>query len=329
MKRRQFLGLFTLTAAAGLLAGCADEAPRVDKVLPPAEEEIPNLDADQVRSVLNELTKVLTKADEAKNADLLVERVKDPALTMRRGYYTLAQKTDAKVPTLFMDQSTVTVTKSEEWPRAIVLGTEIVEGELPSVLLITQADARSPYMLESWARLFPSSKLQTIKVSEGSPIVKVDSAEYVETPLKAMQTWGSRLNNAELDPQRYALDDFTKFYLDEKQSLNEQVVKVGTVTYRNVLVEDRITAVKLADGSALVFGWFNQDQIYTRTAEKGALKVQGVHAALLEGDDDEVKLNEPVTAYYTVAVAMVLPVVGSKEPIKVIAAERVLREVKR
>lgn len=329
MKRREALGLFALTATASLLAACADQAPRVDKVVPNPDVATPNLDADQVRSVLNELTKVLSKADEAKNADLLVERVKDPALTMRRGYYTLAQKTQAKVPTLFMNQATATVTKSEEWPRAIVLGTEIVEGELPSVLLITQADARSPYMLENWARLFPSSKLQTIKVSEGSPVVKADSAEYVETPLKAMQTWASRLNGVEVDLQRYTVDDFTKFYLEEKKRLSDQLGKVGKVTYTAKLQEDALTAVKLADGSALVFGYLNQDLVYSRTEEKGSLKVQGIHATLLEGDDDEVRADSPVTASYTVSVAMVLPVVGSKDPIKVIAAERVLRQVTR
>lgn len=329
MKRRQALAFFAFTALAASLSACSSEAPKVAKVTKKVSEETPNLDADQIRSVLNELTKVLSKADQAKNANLLVERVKDPALSMRRGYYQLAAKTEAKVPTLFMDQHTATVTKSEEWPRAIVLGTEIVEGELPSVILITQVDARSPYMLESWARLFPGQKLQTIKVSEGAPVVKRDSAEYLEQPLKAMQEWVSRLTGAEVAGEKYTFDDFTKFCAEEKQRVNEQVAAVGAVEYAAKLDENSVIAVKLADGSALVFGYLNLDMIYKRTAEKGVMKVQGVHAAFLEGDDDEVKPKQPVTAAYTVSIAMVLPVVGSKKPISVIAAERVLRHVKR
>lgn len=329
MKRREALGLFALSAVAMGLSACSDEAPKVDKVLETVQEETPNLDADQVRSVLNELTKVLSKADEAKNADLLSERVKDPALSMRKGYYELAKKTDVKVPTLFLDQDTATVTKSEDWPRAIVLGSELVEGELPSIILITQADARAPYMLSSWARMFPGQKLQTIKVSEGAPVVKKDSPDYLETPLAAMQNWVARLTGKELPAETYALDDFTKYYQDEKKRVNEQVASVGQVDYAASLIDDSVLAVKLADGSALVFGYLNFDMIYKRTAEKGVMKVQGVHAAFLEGDNDEVEPGSPVSAAYTVSIAMVLPVAGSKDPISVIAAERVLRHVKR
>ncbi|EEH63871.1 hypothetical protein HMPREF0044_0890 [Gleimia coleocanis DSM 15436] len=329
MKRREVLSLFAIVAASAGLAACGNEVPTVAKPVKKVEKEVPNLDSDQIRAVLNDLTKVLSKADEAKNAELLVERLQEPGLSMRQGYYNLAAKADAKIPKLLFDQATATVTKSNDWPRAIVLGTELVEGELPSLILITQAEARAPYRLKAWARMFPNSQVQTIKVSEGSPVIKLDSTDYVESPLEAFKAWISRLNGAELDVKRYPMDDFTKFYLDEKKRINEQVVEVGSVDYKAFPQEKDISAVKLADGSALVFAYLSYTMVYKRTSEKGKLTVQGVQATLLDGNDDEVKAAAPVTATYLVSVAMTIPAVGSDAPINVIAAERVLRSVTR
>lgn len=328
MKRRDFLNLCTVTLLSAGLAACGNETPKVEKIAKTVEKEVPNLDKDQIRAVLNDLTKVLNKADAAKNAELLTDRVKDPALTMRSGYYTLANNAEVQIPKLVLDQATATVTKSDNWPRAVVLGTEAAADTLPAIVLITQETARDPYMLESWVRMFPKTQVQTIKVSEGTPVVKADSKDYAVTPVEAFKTWVSRLNGATIDEKLYPLDDFTKVFLEEKKTVNEQVGEVGVVEYAAVANENRTPAVKLAGGQALVFGYLSYTMVYKRTSEKGKLTVQGVQAELLEGDD-EVTKDKPVTASYLVSVAFILPEVGKSEPVQVIAAERVLRSVTR
>lgn len=325
--RRNLIKLLAISAAGSSLVACADEVPTLPEATStPSPSEVPNLDAQQIQNVLNDLNDVLTRADEAFDSEILAERVKDPALRMRQEFYSLAEKLEESVKPLEIDPSSVTVSQSQSWPRAIVAVTKVPEGELPSVLFITQSDARAAYKLENWARLFPGQSIQTLAVSQGTPVVPLDSPECALTPKEAFEVWISRLDGGDEYNDWYSEDDFTSYYQSERSTISEAIEAAGTVEMDAVVGDFPITSVKLANEATLVSTNFTYTVTYERTIEGATLKVGGTPAKLL---DDPNVTNEPVRLTYLCSVLLSVPPKGSDDLITAVAAERVLESVER
>lgn len=325
--RRNLFKLIAVSAAGASLTACSDELPTLaERGTSSSPSANPNLDGKQIQSVLDDLSTVLSQGDEARDSELLASRVKDPALTMRQGFYQLADKADEPIPALTADPNSVTVTRSDSWPRAIVTVTQTGDDELPSVMFITQSDARAQYKLENWARLFPGQSIQTIAISDGTPVVALDSSDYLLSPQEAFDAWIDRLDGGEDHEEEFEEDDFTAYYKSERSSISEAVEAAGTVTIDAHTAEYPVTAVKLADESALVATSFHYEMKYERTVDRATLKVGGTPAKLME--DPEVT-DEPVVVKYLCSVLLSLPEKGTEEKITAIGAERVLLSVER
>ncbi|MDO5728101.1 MAG: hypothetical protein Q4P71_00575 [Actinomycetaceae bacterium] len=325
--RRNLVKLLALSAVGTSLAGCADEVPTLPEPSDtPSPSAVPNLDAQQIQNVLDDLNNVLTQADESFDGELLAQRLKDPALRMRKGFYNLAEKLEESVKPLEIDPSSVTVSQSQTWPRVIVAVTKVPEGELPSVLFITQSDARSAYKLENWARLFPGQSIQTIAVSQGSPVIPKESDQTALSPSEAFEVWISRLDGGDEYNDWYAKDDFTSYYQSERSTIAEAIEAAGTVEMDAVVGDFPITSVKLANETALVSTNFTYTVTYSRTIEGATLKVGGTPAKLL---DDPSVTDQPVRLTYLCSVLLSVPPKGSDDLIRAIAAERVLESVER
>ncbi|MDO5720317.1 MAG: hypothetical protein Q4P05_06235 [Actinomycetaceae bacterium] len=325
--RRVLLKFVAVLAAGASLTACADELPSLPQEgTQPSASAIPNLDGNQIQAVLDDLNTVLAQGDEALDSEILAARVKDPAIAMRSGFYQLAESADESIPALNADPNSVTVTRSDSWPRAIVTVTQTGEEELPSVMFITQSDARAQYKLENWARLFPGESIQTIAISDGTPVVGLESTDYLLTPQEALEAWIDRLNGGEEHADEFEEDDFTSYYQSERSSISEAVEAAGTVTMEAYTADYPVTAVKLADESALVATAFEYQMKYERTVDRATLKVGGTPAKLME--DPEVT-DEPVVVKYLCSVLLSLPPKGSEEGITAIGAERVLQSVER
>ncbi len=327
MKRREAISLLaTLGLGTVALSSCKSELPQVPKATTSATPE-PNLDAEQVSSVLEDLMQVVADADKAKDAKALAKRVKQPALNMRSGLYSVAKQTESEIPALEVEPSSVTVTESDSWPRAIVALTKPQEKELPAVLVVTQADARATYQLENWVRLFPGQSVATIAVSEGSPVVEPDSAAYIMSPKEALAAWVARLDGDETNTDKLGEDDFTTFYQDEAKRLKEGSEAAGKVTCKATPGEEPITAVVLGDGTAMVSAPFSYTVTYERTEARATLKVGGTAGKLLE-DGPEV-LDQPVRVTYQCAVLLTVPPATEDGKVSAIGAERSLQSVVR
>lgn len=327
MKRREAISLLaTLSVGSLTLSACKGELPQVVKATN-SPTPAPNLDAEQVSAVLEDLMQVVAQADKGKDVKALSKRVKQPALNMRSGLYSVAKATDGKIPSLTVDSNSVTVTESESWPRAIVALTKASEKELPAVLIVTQADARATYQLENWMRLFPGQSVATIAVSEGSPVVEVDSAAFLMSPKEALAAWVARLDDQKANSDKLGEDDFTTYYQDEAKRLSEAAQAAGKVTFKATAGEKPITAVTLGDGKAMVSAPFSYTVTYERTEARATLKVGGTAGKLL-ADGPEVG-EKPVRVTYQCSVLLTVPPAGQDGKVSAIAAERSLQSVER
>ncbi|MDO5048790.1 MAG: hypothetical protein Q4D87_02765 [Actinomycetaceae bacterium] len=328
MKRSRIAAAAVVLALSSAgLAGCADEVPEVpEPVEQPTAVESPNLDSEQVGTVLEDVMKVVKEGDEAKDSELLAPRVKDPALTLRAGYYQLAKVKEKEVPEFVLDEDSATVTNTDEWPRAIVVPTIEDEGELPKLAFITQDSARDDYKLESWVRMYPGKSVQTVEVSEGSRVVPNDSTDYLLSPTDALAAWAGRLDGEGENADLIAEDEFTKSYQAERDKLDEASGESGEVTFKASPAESPITAVQLVDGKALVSGHITYTVTHKRTDERANYTIGGYAGELME---DPMVGDQPVEITYLVSVALVVPEQVSGALIEPVGAERVIRSIKR
>ncbi len=313
--------LLILALSTTGLAACSSEVPQLPSTeTNTSESEQPNLDEVQVTTLISEVEAALAAGDEALDESLLEPRVKDPALAMRAAMYRLAKAREEAVASLDLDETAATVTQSHTWPRAIIAPTKTIEGELPQIGFITQENARDDYKLTSWVRMFPGESLQTIAVSEGSPVVAADADSFVLSPQEALTEWTARLDDKANQPDLFADDDFTKAYKDQLK-LNDSLGENGKVTSAATPAEKPLTAVALVDGSALVAGNISFTVTYERAKDNAKIKLGGAIADLME--DPEVH-DKPVEVTYLASVALIVPPKGSSELIHAIGAERIL-----
>ena len=130
-----------LGAAMVLLAACTPDIPEVSPDPEPTEVE-PVLDVPRMERVLADIESHIDRADSDSDADLLAERLDDPALAVRAAEYRLRSATaDTDNATglqpLTTSSDVAIVSATEEWPRHV-----FVVSELPD-------DAFSPLLLAS------------------------------------------------------------------------------------------------------------------------------------------------------------------------------------
>jgi hypothetical protein len=328
MKRtRVALVALALALTGAGLTGCAEELPEVpEPVEEPSEVESPNLDSEQVDAVLEDVMAVVKEADEAKDVELLAPRVKAPATTLRSGFYNLAKKRGEDMSEFTLDTKSATVTKTDEWPRAIVVPTQPEEEELPSLVFITQDSARDDYKMQNWVRMFPGQTVQTAAVSEGTPVVPNDSEEFLLSPMDALTVWAGRLDGGEENAELLADDDFTTYYQNERKKLSDALGENGSVKFKAKPAESPLTAVELVDGSALVAGNITYTVTYERSNENANITIGGSAGELME---DPTVHEEPVQVTYLTTVVLSIPEKGSEAQIQAVGAERVIKSIKR
>ncbi|MDO5034911.1 MAG: hypothetical protein Q4E01_05960 [Actinomycetaceae bacterium] len=326
MKKSLTATIAIVALASAGLAACTNDTPKLPAPQTQASEDsAPNLDETQVATVIAEVEETLQAGDEALDASLIDPRAKDPARAMISAIYNLAKARGESVTSVDWDEDAATVTQTDSWPRAIVVPSKPVEGELPKIAVITQDTARDPYKLQSWVRMFPGESLQTISVSEGSPVVEVNSNKFLLTPKKALTTWTEKLDGTPEDAELFEEDEFTLEYQDQKSKLTEALGENGKVTFAATAAEEPLTAVQMPDGSALVLGHITYTVTYERVTENAKIKLGGTVAELM---DDPQVTDKPVEVTYIVSVALTVPSAEASAKIQMIGAERQILKIR-
>lgn len=337
--RRVSAGL-TALAALSLLAGCAMPVPSPD-AQPEARESMPVLDEPRINRVLDDLAEEISAADEEGDAELLEGRMTNPALRVREAEYALADATGdgdgAYSPrTLITSPQVEIVSISEDWPRTLMVVTEIADGaNVPLLLTLQQEDPRAPYEVHHWVRLLPGSEMPPTAVpATGSAQVAPDASGYLVSPTEAIENYADILTEGSDSDAAgsFALEDDEFYSLARDEAENLDVVdEAGTFSHRTHATDSPVLAMATEDGGYIVLGEMRTRQKFTKTISGSEITVPSPHIDALDTEDGLLEyVDDSLIATFRTMVAIYVPAEDAEDAAAtVLGAERVLTGVSR
>ncbi|MFW7413573.1 hypothetical protein [Demequina sp. SO4-18] len=314
-------------AAAGavLLSGCVAEVPAPVTSPPPMTEAAALLEAQSTQIVDDTLAE-LSAADEARDAELLTERVGGDAKELRAIEYTLAEAEDG--PDLTQIPSEIQaayVSGAETWPRTLVAVTEQASEDVtPVVLLWVQDSIDAEYQLRGWAHMVPGATLPAMPgTSSGAEQLEMASDATEPTPEAALTDYVELLREGEGSDleEAYAADSYRERLFAARETLTEAAEDSdGEYTETIDTNVERSYAMGTADGGALVFAPIRIRSSFT--VEDATVSIPEDDEPLLEGE-----LEDTVTHEYLDMIVMYIPGPDVDEPPAVVAAEHTLIKV--
>ena len=211
-----------------------------------------NLDLERISSVLSDVGGAMSSADASLNASDLDGKVTNGALETRTAQYALATATGQAPSALDFTPTSLAITNSDSWPRAIFNISDGSSTALPVLQVYVQDSARSDYKLTSYARLLGGTQLTLPPVGTGSAYVTGDSEGFTVSPDAALTQYITMLNSGTQDTSQFVADEFTKQTLQQVTDLNSSVSAAGSVTMAASATDYPISGLVLQDGSALV-----------------------------------------------------------------------------
>lgn len=320
VRRRLAGGAFAALVALGL-AACAtpvpEPAPDAVPAVPP-----PALTVAQSTSVLDEVGTVLAAGDEALDATGLPARVEGPALAIRTAEYVRATATNGERPpvTLPMEAQTTIVPNSTTWPRTqMVVTVQPDDLQAPLLLVLEQSGPREPYRLWGWSRLGPSVEMPATAEPEiGSEPVAADDDTLLLTPTEAVAQYADVLTNGDASAAAatFPADFFRTALTDARAQTAASLQAVATVAETVAPVEGELTALRTADGGAIVVAELST--VTTITLSQGSITLSDPFDAALAGKDS---VTSNLVRTWTDVVALYVPPAGGAEQVEVLAAE--------
>ncbi|MFW2513209.1 hypothetical protein ACNI3K_05475 [Demequina sp. SO4-13] len=324
MNRLMIAGAAT---AAGTLAlsGCVAEVPAPVTSAPPMTEAAALLE-DQSTRIVEETLAELSAADEARDTELLNERVGGDAELLRGVEYTLAEAEDGPDLTEIPSEiQAAYVSGDEEWPRTLVAVTEQASEDVtPVVLLWVQDSIDSEYQLRGWAHMVPGATLPAMPgTSSGAEQLEMTSDAVDPTPETALTDYVELLREGEGSDLEdvYAADSYRERLFAARETLTEAAEdsdgEYSETIDTNV---DRSYAMETADGGALVFAPVRIQSSFT--VEDATVSIPEDDEPLLDGE-----LEDTVTHEYLDLIVLYIPGPDVDEPPAVVAAEHTLIQV--
>ncbi len=287
---RKLLAFTALTASSLSLSGCAPEYE--NPILSPSPAAAPDtltpvMDAAQLERILGDITRVVAEADQAFSRDALDVRVGGPALTMRRAFYNLAQRSEDPVPPekilsepvqLFLPSAT------DSWPRSVM----VVTGQAPDtalqLLVLRQETPRDQYLLWSYSTLLPEIEFPEVAAAEaGAVALKTDTKFLLMPPKDLPQAVGDILNKGAESAFTLFIDVENKYIQDVaavQQGLTETLTNAN-LTFEHTLGNEEITLLATLDGGALAGVYMTDTYTIVPRSRGDAVAISGPEALLL------------------------------------------------
>ncbi|RMI02393.1 hypothetical protein [Cellulomonas triticagri] len=313
------------TAAAAVvalgLAACATPVPEPQPDAAPAVPP-PALSVAQSTRVLDQVGEVLAAGDAALDPAGLDARLTGPALAIRSSEYTRAQATGGERPpvTLPTTAQTTIVPDTDTWPRTQMVVTEQpADLQAPLLMVLEQAGPREPYRLWGWARLGPSVQMPlTADPTVGSEPVAADDTSLLLSPQEAVAQYADVLTNGDASAAAATFPpDFFRTALTEARNQTAASLQaVATVTETVAPEADQVTALRTADGGAIVVGQLTT--VTTVALSQGSITLNDPFDAALAGKDS---VTSNLVRTWTDVVALYVPPAGGGEQVQVLAAE--------
>lgn len=318
--RRRTSAAVALTTVLAL-AGCANPVPEPTPDAAPAVPP-PAITVAQSTRVLDQIGEVLAAGDAALDASGLPARLSGPALAIRSAEYLRATATaGARLPvTIPTVAQTTVVPDTDTWPRTQMVVTEQpADLQAPLLLVLEQSGPREPYRLWGWARLGQGVQMPaTAEPTTGSEPVAADDATLLLTPTDALAQYADVLTNG--DASAFAATFPVDFFRTALQGARDQTVAslqaVATVAETVAPVPDQVTALRTADGGAIVVGQLST--VTTATLSQGSITLNDPFDAALAGRPS---VASNLVRTWTDVVALYVPPAGGAQQVQVLAAE--------
>ena len=316
---RRLRGLSAALVLTAALAACSAPLPTPEPEALPASAPVA-LGAAQVSRILGEVTSALSAADEATSGDDLAPRITGTAAEIRTAQYVQAAAGESDALTeIPATPQTVIAPATDTWPRTMMVVTTAPEDlRAPLLLTLVQQDARAPYTLVSWARLFPGTQMPATAQPEiGSDPVAIDSTATAVSPADVLSRYIDVLTNGD-DSEfaaTFAEDPLRDRIAQQREGWTTAVGEQGSIDETYEVLGDTPYALATADGGAVVVGSLRT--VTTIELVDSTLTVGAQTAALLGKD----KVSESLTITWDSVVAFAVPPAGSDEPITVLGGE--------
>lgn len=310
---RAALAASVLAIALGLGA-CAEPLPTPSPAANPVQAP-PVLTTEQADRILDSIGETLVTTDEARSDKGLKDRLSGPALTMRKVELAVAKATKSDGPLTKLPTSALSLTAPVEqsWPRSALVVSEQPELETERLLVLEQDDARAPWRLWSWVRLFPGVTLpQFAPAAVGSAEIAADADGYLLTASEALERYADVLSKPKKSKHLDLFgDDLFRERVAALGKLQNDALKPadGKQTMTFTAVPDALHAFATIDGGMLVVGELTA--LEDRVAEKGAKisPVDDVEKHLTK----KLKVENSMALTYTTVVAIQVPAATSDQ----------------
>ena len=283
-----------------------------------------NLDLERISSVLSDVGGAMASADASLNASDLGDKVTNGALETRSAQYALATATGQAPSTLDFEPTSLAITNSDSWPRAIFNISNGSSTALPVLQVYVQDSARSDYRLTNYARLLGGTQLTLPPVGTGSAYVTGDSEGFTVSPDAALTQYITMLNSGTQDTSQFVADEFTKQTLQQVTDLNSSVSAAGSVTMAATATDYPISGLVLQDGSALVAANLKYTLTYQRTVAGSTMNLGGTTASLSK---DGTTVEGTATVDYIATVIMRIPSQKAGGNVQIVGGDRSIVKV--
>ena len=308
---RTALAASALALALGL-AACAEPLPTPTPAATPVQAP-PVLTPEQSAAILASIGETLATTDEARSDKGLKDRLSGPALAIRKVELAVAKATKKDDPLTKLPTTALSMTSPVEqaWPRAALVVSEQPELETERLLVLEQDEARDPWRLWSWVRLFPGVTLPRFAAATvGSGAVGADDDGYLVTASEALERYADVLSKPKKSKHLdlFADDPFRERVAQLSKLQNAALKPAdGKQTMTFTAVPGALHAFATVDGGMLVVGELTA--LEDRVAEKGAKisPVDDVEKHLTK----KLKVENSMALTYTTVVAIHVPADGS------------------
>lgn len=285
-----------------------------DDVDPDEPETFPLVVDPQFERILEAVTSTIESGDEQRDAEVLEGRVGGQALRVREEFYrnnTIDDDYGLGVDIAADEVLATWMDRDEAFPRTIYAVTADADGGATQLVVLRQDDPRSQYKLIHNAPFAPGGELPPGTLSDGdvSKLATDDSTDLVMSADAAVEAFSDYLTDADAD----AADDIaTNEWIDAIHEHQDDLIESHEeqqtdASISRTVFDDSVDAVRLPDGSALVFGAMNSMESLT-PSEDSTVTLNTLSQEL--GEFASAEQDEQVRIRYREQFALLIPQEG-------------------
>ncbi|MGZ8804235.1 MAG: glycosyl transferase [Microbacterium sp.] len=295
--KRAFAIVPAIAVSALLFAGCSSDSwPQIagsptpsptESVIVPEGQQAPAVTKAQAERIISRIATTAADADAALDIDLAATRLDGAVLAERSTNYTLRAaiadfETPSAIPTKPLE--IVLPQAYDGWPRSVMAVVNDAEDKTASIMLITQADAWSPYKLTYMSSLEAETQMPDLApVYVGAQQVPPDSSFLAMAPEQLALAYSDVINKGQ-DSEFYSQfeaegDQFRVSIAADREkrlaAFNETAASTGSLSFDSMPGSHEPLALATLESGAIVAVNVNEVDTVKPTNADAVIKLPG------------------------------------------------------